>query len=254
MRRILVVEDSQSTVAGCIQLFKHDDFEVQHCRSYNRALNLFTSSFNPDVVLIDVLIPTYEDGKADANTSDKGLGFKLADELRQLNPSIPIVITSSYNNVKQHYSELVKKWGTGICFVSKDYHEQQVKAVFAAMQGASRSFEDLKDHKTNEQWFFEGLHPLARDIVETACTKLQQDEVHLTDAEWKVARFAKFDLTSQGLADELDKERENIHKHLQNIYVKLGITRIDLRNKPFESGTILGLIIKLYEIREHDRY
>lgn len=250
MPRILIVEDTESTVTGCIQLFSQDGFDVQHCRSYKQALVILKSSSKFDVALIDVLIPRDEKFKADPDSSDRGLGFVLADALRELQPTLPIVMTSSYNDVKRQYEELVRKWGQGICFVAKDYHHEQLNAVWTAIRGKSKDFEDLKEQKTREEWFLDDLHPLAHDIVIRACEKLQQDPTILTETEKEVAHFAKFDLTSQGLAKALQKERDNVHKHLQNIYLKLNITRAELLDKPFESGTILGLIVKLYEIRE----
>lgn len=103
-RRILVVDDDLDVREVMVDLLEHHGFEVQCASDGNQALQLLHRSEDHfDLVVTDMVMPG-------------GGGARLADDIRQLMPQLPILFVSGHarDELPEHYrldpsSEFVNK-------------------------------------------------------------------------------------------------------------------------------------------------
>lgn|GEM_PF-5030277 len=248
MTKLLIVEDAEMTARGSADLFRQDGFDVAHCRSQTTAIILY-HAFQPDAAVIDSMIPEFEEGQAVHDSIDKERGFALAHTLKKIRPKLGIVMISAHIDLERPYRLLLDTWKIGVGFIGKYNHEQCRNAVLEVMQGKNPVYEALRYRVTQEEQFLKDLIPQARIVVQTAYARLNTQADKLTAAEWEIAQTAKFGLTAEGIAGQIEKEPDNVRKRLQNIYEKLGITRAQLREKHLEPTTVLRWVMILHDIR-----
>jgi len=78
---ILVVEDDAAIRRGLVDALTFAGYRAVECDDGARAVNIAVES-SPDLVLLDVLLP----GKN---------GFEILDELRRINPTLPIIMVTA---------------------------------------------------------------------------------------------------------------------------------------------------------------
>jgi DNA-binding NtrC family response regulator len=79
--RALIVDDAEGMRAYLASLFESRGFEVDTCEDGGRALTLLESGANPDMVLLDVMMPGMD-------------GLTALAEIRKLWPELPVLMVS----------------------------------------------------------------------------------------------------------------------------------------------------------------
>jgi len=110
MKKVLIVEDDVnlgSTLAGILEIKK---LNVHYSNGYDDVLFVF-NQFNPDIILMDVLLP------GDQN------GFKIAEKIRKNKNQVPIIFITSLEGavaMKKAFSF------TNADYINKPFRVQEV--------------------------------------------------------------------------------------------------------------------------------
>ena len=115
----MIVEDDQLIRSLLVEVFGEADFEVLEADCGHSAKAILKQRPDIDLLLTDYLMPGATNG------------LKLAEHVRQLNPSCSIVITSGADCV------LPETLGARSVFVSKPYVSYQVLALARKLMSIS---------------------------------------------------------------------------------------------------------------------
>src|SRR3979490_1900378 len=86
--KILLVDDEPSMLLYIKTLLEGDDYKVETATTGEEALVLVEKGMQPDLVLLDVLMPGID-------------GLQTLERLRQIQPSVKVVMLSSVNDTRQ---------------------------------------------------------------------------------------------------------------------------------------------------------
>ena len=153
----------------------------------------------PDVVVTDIRMPPGE--------GDEGL--RVAAELRKTHPEIGVVVLSQYAE-PQYGLTLLEGGSDGRAYLLKEriqHRGQLVQAIHAVAEGGS-----VIDSK----------------VVETLVEARQRAEssplAELTARELEILTFVAQGYSNQAIADELVLTKRAVEKHINAIFLKLGLT------------------------------
>jgi DNA-binding NarL/FixJ family response regulator len=184
LERVLAQSDRIEVVAEC------DDLD---------SLRAAIEAERPDVVVTDIRMPPTE--------SDEGL--QVAVGLRETHPKMGVVVLSQY--AEPSYSlALLDRGSDRRAYLLKDriqHRGQLISAITAVAQGGS-----LIDSKVVE------------NLVE-AQTRAQRSPLgELTARELEILSFVARGHDNQAIADELVLTKRAVEKHINAIFLKLGLT------------------------------
>lgn len=92
---VILAEDEESLGMIVKESLETRDFKVQHCLNGEEALEAFRQS-TPDILVLDVMMPRLD-------------GFSLADKVRSINPTVPIIFLTSRSRTE----DVVEGFGRG---------------------------------------------------------------------------------------------------------------------------------------------
>ncbi|BDD86930.1 response regulator [Desulfofustis limnaeus] len=87
MKKILIVDDDESIQLLYQEEFKDEGYQVAAALNGEDALELFRQS-PPDLVILDIQMPGLN-------------GIEVLRQMKMINPAVPVVISSAYNEYKQ---------------------------------------------------------------------------------------------------------------------------------------------------------
>jgi DNA-binding NarL/FixJ family response regulator len=153
----------------------------------------------PDVVVTDIRMPP----------SDTDEGLRVAAELRQTHPAIGVVVLSQYSD-PQYGLALLDSGSDGRAYLLKErirHRGQLVSAIETVAQGGS-----MIDAKV-----VEGLIDARRRAERSQLTEL-------THRELEILAFVARGHSNQAIADELVLTKRAVEKHINAIFLKLGLS------------------------------
>jgi DNA-binding NarL/FixJ family response regulator len=153
---------------------------------------------HPDVVVTDIRMPP--------GSSDEGL--QVADRLRDTHPEIGVVVLSQY--AEPRYSvKLLDRGSDGRAYLLKDrirYRGQLVSAIETVARGGS-----MIDAKVI-------------DTLISARTAAENSPLtELTARELEILSYVARGPSNQAIADELVLTKRAVEKHINAIFLKLGL-------------------------------
>jgi DNA-binding NarL/FixJ family response regulator len=177
---------------------------------------------NPDVVVTDIRMPP----------SDSDEGLRVAAELRRTHPGMGVVVLSQYSD-PQYGLALLDSGSDGRAYLLKErirHRGQLVSAIETVAQGGS-----MIDAKV-----VEGLIDARRRAERSQLTEL-------THRELEILAFVARGHSNQAIADELVLTKRAIEKHINAIFLKLGLhDALDV------SRRVKAALIYLAEHRDDD--
>jgi DNA-binding NarL/FixJ family response regulator len=161
---------------------------------------LFASveSERPDVVVTDIRMPP--------GSSDEGL--QVAERLRDTHPEIGVVVLSQYSDPR-YGLRLLDRGSDGRAYLLKDrvrYRGQLVSAIETVAHGGS-----MIDAKVVDSLI------TARKAAENSPL------TELTPREQEILSFVARGHSNQAIADELVLTKRAVEKHINAIFLKLGL-------------------------------
>jgi DNA-binding NarL/FixJ family response regulator len=176
-----------------------DGIEVVASCNDRASLGMAIETEQPDVVVTDIRMPPSE--------TDEGL--QVAAELRRTNPDIGVVVLSQYEDPRYGLA-LLDGGSDGRAYLLKEriqHRGQLVNAIETVAQGGS-----VMDAKIVERLISE------RSRVERSPLG------ELTPRELEILAFVARGHSNQAIADELVLTKRAVEKHINAIFLKLGLS------------------------------
>jgi DNA-binding NarL/FixJ family response regulator len=201
--RVVVAEDDLLVREGIVRLLStaSDIDVVAACRTYD-AVVAAVEKENPDVVLTDIRMPP--------TSTDEGI--RLARQLHVTRPSVGIVVVSQYSEPDQ-VVELLEAGSARRAYLLKErIHDRSVlvSAIRAVAAGGSSI-----DPKIVEVLVY----------VRSGGASSRLDE--LTAREREVLAEIAQGKNNGAIADDLFLTKRSVEKHVNSIFLKLGLGNAD---------------------------
>jgi DNA-binding NarL/FixJ family response regulator len=176
-----------------------DDVEVVASCADRDSLLRAIDTEQPDVIVTDIRMPP----------SDSDEGLQVAAALRMTHPQVGVVVLSQF--VEPHYGLALLETGSeGRAYLLKErirHGGQLVSAIEAVSEGGS-----VIDSKVVES-------------LVTAQRRADDSPLgELTPRELEILSFVARGHDNQGIADELVLTKRAVEKHINAIFLKLGLT------------------------------
>jgi DNA-binding NarL/FixJ family response regulator len=198
--RVVLADDSflvREAVTHVLAGF--DAIEVVATCADEPSLREAIEAERPDVVVTDIRMPP----------SGTDEGIRVAAALRETHPEIGVVVLSQYTEPR--YSLALLDGGSdGRAYLLKErirHRGELVAAIFAVAQ--SRSMIDAKVVET---------------LVEARTREERSALSELTPRELEILSFVARGHDNQAIADELVLTKRAVEKHINAIFLKLGLT------------------------------
>ena len=149
--RILLAEDDVNLGKVVCTYLNAKNFEVSHANNGEVAYEMFCSSNNFDICLIDVMMPIQD-------------GFTLAKSIRKVDTNIPIIFLTA----KSQSDDIVEGLSIGDDYITKPFDWDVLLArIQAALRRAGKSEENITVYQIGGITFDTTRQVLAKDGRET---------------------------------------------------------------------------------------
>lgn len=109
--KVLVVDDDKGVRAYLSEFFSSRDFEPACCESAEQAQSRLAGGYVPDLAILDVRMPGMS-------------GLEVLDRIKQMNPSIPVIMLTVLGNVK-HVVEAMRRGASD--YLSKPFEDEELE-------------------------------------------------------------------------------------------------------------------------------
>ena len=190
---VLIADDHPMIRSGLDGLFSGTDISVVATVENTKDAVEQTVLKRPDVVLLDVRM-------------NEGSGLDALEQIKKLEPNIPVVILSTYDNP----TYVARAHALGACdYVTKGTsRDDLVRVIKAAASGESPIEVGL-------------LYSVASTL---GSKKSAGDDVSLTNRESQVLRHIALGLSNREIANSLQISIETVKEHVQNILRKIRVS------------------------------
>ena len=190
---VLIADDHPMIRSGLDGLFSGTDIAVVATVENTKDAVEQTVQKRPDVVLLDVRM-------------NEGSGLDALEQIKKLEPTIPVVILSTYDNP----TYVARAHALGACdYVTKGTsRDDLVRVIKAAASGESPIEVGL-------------LYSVASTL---GSKKSAGDDVSLTNRESQVLRHIALGLSNREIANSLQISIETVKEHVQNILRKIRVS------------------------------
>ena len=197
--RLVLAEDNYLVREGVRRLLEtQPEVEIAGVCGDLDSLLAAVDRERPDVVVTDIRMPP--------DSRDEGL--QVADRLRDTHPEIGVVVLSQYSE-PSYGLQLLDRGSDGRAYLLKDrirYRGQLVSAIETVARGGS-----MIDAKVI-------------DALITARTAAESSPLgELTPRELEILSFVARGHSNQAIADELVLTKRAVEKHINAIFLKLGL-------------------------------
>lgn len=149
--RILLAEDDVNLGKVVCTYLNAKNFEVSHANNGEVAYEMFCSSNNFDICLIDVMMPIQD-------------GFTLAKSIRKVDANVPIIFLTA----KSQSDDIVEGLSIGDDYITKPFDWNVLLArIQAALRRAGKSEENITVYQIGGITFDTTRQVLAKDGRET---------------------------------------------------------------------------------------
>jgi CheY-like chemotaxis protein len=188
--RVLVVEDNDASAGDYVRWLKAAKYVVERAAAASDGVAVATS-FEPDVVLLDLQIPS-EPGRADEGVQH---GLHALDELLRARPFRPVVVATAHSRDRELMRQVMQRnRGGGFLFKdAEDLERELLSAVAIALAGPAykmsktvAEFRRLVDANEKENVY--------RDFIHRHWDAILGPEYKDCRSPYEIARGAEIDL------------------------------------------------------------
>ncbi|MGW1994891.1 response regulator transcription factor [Embleya sp. NPDC001921] len=193
--RLVIAEDNVLLAEGLQLILARNGFEVSAVVDTGDALLAAVDEHEPQAALIDVRLPP----------SFRDEGLRAAVALRRRHPGFPVLVLSQY--VEQTYAtELLSTGHSGVGYLLKDR--------------VGRVTEFLDALRT----VIAGGMAIDAEVIAQVIRRQDDPLAALTNREREVLGLMAEGLGNTTIAARLQVTDNAVHKHIGNIFTKLGLT------------------------------
>jgi DNA-binding NarL/FixJ family response regulator len=198
--RVVLADDSYLVREALTRVLAESDrIEVVAACEDRDSLHTAIEAERPDVVVTDIRMPP--------SGTDEGL--QVAAALRDSHPETGVVVLSQYAH-PQYSLALLDRGSDGRAYLLKDRVQHRGQLVAAIVAVAQRG--SLIDAKVVEA------------LVEARTRAERSPLAELTARELEILSFVARGQDNQAIADELVLTKRAVEKHINAIFLKLGLT------------------------------
>ena len=213
--RVAVAEDSLLVREGIVELLAHEaDVEVVAAVADLPALEHAVATLHPDVVLTDIRMPP-------GNTDE---GIQFAADLRDTRPDIGVVVLSQHSD-PMYALALLERGSDGRAYLLKDRVANRAELLAAIRAVAGRG--SMIDPK------------IVEGLVEARTRAAASPLNDLTPREREVLSEIAQGKSNAAIGDALFLTKRAVEKHINSIFMKLGLANSDDLSKRVTATLIL---------------
>ena len=146
--KILLVDDEPGMLRYIKTLLEVDDYKVETATTGEEALHLVEKGLQPDLVLLDVLMPGID-------------GLQTLEQLRQLQPGVKVVMLSCVNDTRKVVHAM--KLGA-LDYLTKPFQKAELDAVIDLSLGQGKQAYSGDVEELSDDVFFIAASPQMRKI------------------------------------------------------------------------------------------
>ncbi|MFC7546928.1 LuxR C-terminal-related transcriptional regulator [Plantactinospora sp. GCM10030261] len=196
--RVVIAEDNVLLASGLELLLNSVGFEIAAIAGDAAGFLAAVREHRPDVTIVDVRLPP----------SFRDEGIRAALRARRDNPGLPVLVLSQY--VEQQYAaELLASTGAGVGYLLKDRVSRVDEFVDALRRVAA------------------GGTAMDTEVIAQLLARRRDPIAVLTPREREVLALMAQGHDNNTIADRLVITGNAVHKHIGNIFAKLGLAVTD---------------------------
>ena len=238
--KVLLVEDDWTVRSAVAEYLAGHSMLLAEGDSLEAGIQA-AEHFNPDVAVIDIVLPVKSDQRADFQ---QHVGIDVARQLRQRFPKIGIVFLSAFIDRGPEVVQMFVEGHDRITYLLKGCKPHELLRAVEHMGSGNAGLEIAMGvqarRKTPFDLAVELLSQEERAVITLALTGLPD----LSEPERKVFDAVGRCLTRQQAAVELGLSPKTVSSHMEKIY-----ERLNLQNVPPGMNT-LALLAKLHLLHE----
>jgi len=241
---VLVVDDDVFFRESIVAFLRRRGFTTLEAGDFETAYNLAAEA-RPTAAIIDLVLPP---GPNQPVHVDQNLGVELARRLKQLDPTIAVVLFSAFGNRSRAVLTLAVEGFSGLAYITKGYNSGPATLLQALKETRAGHVLILVDQEDEAgqlaSRFWQRLTPEERQLVSRAVALFPT----LTDRESEIARALGHGLTVQAVAEKLGISIRTAEKHINHIYSKLELDRADAFDPPLRKSVLLAKTVWLLDM------
>ncbi|MCI0579202.1 MAG: response regulator transcription factor [Chloroflexi bacterium] len=241
--KILIVDDDAFNREGMRLYLERLGFSILEAGDETAAWNAIVANI-PEVVVLDIVIPPDPDTRLNLNQS---VGVRLARRIKQVYPSMGIVLFSAYEDRGSDVWEIIHDGGRGMVYKLKGC---QPAALFMAIHEA-RAGRVLIDPEV-----LANPHSLSEELVKRLTVEERPWVEHvsarlglLTAGEREIVNWVAAAHTTEGIAQNLGITAEAVENYIIAIYAKLGLSELAGQSTTLRQSTVLAKACLLNDLR-----
>jgi len=241
--KVLLVEDDWSVRSAVKEYLTKYGYLIAEAASRASAMAC-VSEFQPDVAVIDIVLPENDGGRADFK---QDTGIDIARQFREQLPRVGIIFLSAYFDRGPEVARMFMDGHDRIVYLLKGSRPQELYNAIQNLAQGGAGLEIASGVQTQRQTLFDlGLKTLntaERSCVLAALAQLAE----LTEPEMRVFELIGSCQTRQQAAEALSLSAKTISSHMNSIYSKLHLNDLAVGLNPLP---LLAKIHLLYRIKE----
>jgi DNA-binding NarL/FixJ family response regulator len=198
--------------------------------------------------VVDIAIPpTPRSGRADNSQS---VGLRLVRLLKQMEPTMGVVIFSAYDDRGAEVWQLVREGTRGLAYILKGSRPEELLTALTHA-GAGEVFLSPDVGINRARWasdLSQSLTAEERPWIERALSRIQG----LSDKELQVARRVAASHTNLSVAKALGISVKTVERHKNEVYKELGLADAE-KESGLRKSMLLAKTCMIYELKQNSR-
>lgn len=240
--KVLIVDDNEFNREGMHLYLSQRGFSVFEAGDAESAQEIVRSEA-PHVTVLDIVIPRTRHERAKLSES---LGICLVSHLKELQPTMGIVLFSAYENRGSAVFDIMRAGVRGIAYKLKGCSpDVLLRAIEEVMAGRMVIDAEVTTKRTLAHELQAQLRAEERPWVLHAVQQISQ----LTPREREVMQRLAAAHTTEGIAEALTLSPKTIENYTGRVYDKLGLRTISEETPRLRKAILLAKACMIYELQ-----
>lgn len=241
---VLVVDDNMFNREGVVMFLRSRGLTTYEAEDEATAFRT-AQAYAPRAAVIDIVIPAAPSRRAETSES---LGLNLVRGLKQMNPSMGIVVFSAHEDRGAEIWSMVRDGMRGIAYLLKGARPERLYEALVASQAGQVLLEEgvLSNPAQWARDMTTVLSPEERPWVERGVSLIPT----LSEREWEVARRIAASHNNQGIAEALGLAQRTVENYVTTVYSRLMLSDVDRLAPSLRKSVLLAKACMIYELLE----